>query len=99
MREVHTYLGVLLLSLPSCSAADAIGDPTLSNNALLALDIPLVEVWASELHSFWLLSLLSFGLANMFFCHWWAKNLYRHCWSGWFGCCLAGLATGLRWEC
>jgi hypothetical protein len=61
---------VLLLSLPSCSAADtAGGDPTpTSNDALLALDIPsLVEVWALEYYSFWLFFLFSFGLANMFF--------------------------------
>ncbi len=67
---------MLLLSLPSCSAADtAGGDPTpTSNDALLALDIPsLVEVWALEHYSFWIFFLLPFGLANMFFCHWWVK--------------------------
>jgi hypothetical protein len=70
LRKVHEYLGVLLLSLPSCSAADTGGgDPTpTSNDALLVLDIPpLVEVWASEHYSFWLFFLLHFGLANMFF--------------------------------
>jgi hypothetical protein len=63
LRKVHKYLGVLLLSLPSCSAADtAAGDPTpTSNDALLALDIPsLVEVWALEHYSFWLFFLTSF---------------------------------------
>ncbi len=67
---------MLLLSLPSCSAADtAGGDPTpTSNDALLALDIPsLVEVLALEHYSFWIFFLLPFGLANMFFCHWWVK--------------------------
>jgi hypothetical protein len=78
LPEVHTYLGVLLLALPSCSAADAAGDPTPSNDALLlALDIPLLEGLATEHHSLWLVSFLSFDLANMFFCRWWARCLWR----------------------
>jgi hypothetical protein len=84
LRKVHKYLGVLLLSLPSCSAADtAGGDPThTSNDALLALDIPsLVEVWASEHYSFWLFFLLPFGLANMCFCHWWVKVTMAFFWQ------------------
>jgi hypothetical protein len=41
---VHTYLGVPLLSSPSCSAAEAAGDPTPCKDALLGLDILMVEV-------------------------------------------------------
>jgi hypothetical protein len=84
LRKVHKYLGVLLLSLPSCSAADtAGGNPTpTSNDALLALAIPsLVEVWALEHYSFCLFSLLPFGLANMFFCHRWVKVFMTFFWQ------------------
>jgi hypothetical protein len=69
---------VLLLPSPSCSAADAASDPTPTNDALPALDIPQVEVPVLEPLSFWLVSFLPFGLANMVFCHWWAKLLW-HC--------------------
>jgi hypothetical protein len=79
LRKVHKYLAVLLLSLPSGSAADtAGGDPTpTSHDALLALDIPsLVEVWALKHYSFWIFFLLPFGLANMFFLSLVGKGFY-----------------------
>jgi hypothetical protein len=61
---------VLLLPLPSCSAADPTGDSTATKNLLL----PLVEVSGLEGLSFWLVCLvLPFDWADMIFHHWWAK--------------------------
>jgi hypothetical protein len=63
-----TKLGLLLVSSASCSAADAFSDSTPPNEALLPLDIPLVEaVPALERQSFWLFCLPPFGGADIFF--------------------------------